>query len=64
MLASSGPIIPQLGSLLGTENVLTGAAMAPFLQERRGLFKGRAIAVVTVPVSPTDQPQTFSSSSW
>jgi FAD/FMN-containing dehydrogenase len=46
MLASSGPIIPQLGSLLGTENVLTGTAMAPYLEERRGLFKGRAIAVV------------------
>ncbi len=46
MLPSSGPIIPKLGSLLGPDHVLTGPAMAPHLSERRGLFKGRAVAVV------------------
>src|SRR5690606_17983052 len=38
-------IIPKLGSLLGPDHVLTGPAMAPYLSERRGLFKGRAVAV-------------------
>ena len=46
MLASSGPIIPKLASIVGTENVLLGEAMAPHLHERRGLFHGRAVAVV------------------
>jgi FAD/FMN-containing dehydrogenase len=46
MLASSSPIIPKLASIVGTENVLLGEAMAPHLRERRGLFHGRAIAVV------------------
>ncbi len=46
MLASSGPIIPNLASIVGTENVLLGEAMAPHLHERRGLFQGRALAIV------------------
>ncbi len=45
MLPSSGPLIPRLASVIGPEHVLTGPAMAPYLTERRGLFKARAIAV-------------------
>ena len=49
----SDTIINSLKAIAGAENVLTGAATAPYCHDRRGRYTGKALAVVL----PTDTLQ-------